>query len=365
MSNQEPGSIAGRLSVIDRFLPLWIFATMALGVGLGYFFPGIAGVFDALRIGTVSLPITVGLLWMMYPVLTKVKYEELSRVATAWRLFGVSIILNWVIGPIIMFGLAWLFLADFPEYREGLIIIGLARCIAMVLIWNLLAGGDSEYCAALVALNSVFQMLFYPVLAYFYVTVASSWVGGSEASVMQISMWDIAKSVLIFLGVPLVAGIITRYGVIRRRGREWFEESFAPRLGPTAMVGLLFTIFVMFSMKGEYIVSLPMDVLRISAPLLVYFILMFGVSFILARALKFAYPQTATISFTASSNNFELAIAVAVGTFGINSGQALATVVGPLIEVPALIGLVYVSLWAKKFFSARNGGEGYENGRPA
>lgn len=278
--------------------------------------------------------------------------------ATAWRMFGVSIILNWLIGPLIMFGLAWLFLADFSEYREGLIIIGLARCIAMVLIWNLMAGGDSEYCAALVALNSVFQMLFYPVLAYFYVTVASSWVGGSGASVMQMSIWDISKSVLIFLGVPLAAGIITRYSVIRRRGREWFEQSFAPKLGPTAMVGLLFTIFVMFSMKGEYIVSLPMDVLRISVPLLVYFILMFGVAYILSWALKFAYPQTATISFTAASNNFELAIAVAVGTFGINSGQALATVVGPLIEVPVLLGLVYVSLWAKKFLFNRNGAVG-------
>ncbi len=365
MSNQASSSVVGRLSVIDRFLPLWIFTTMALGVGLGYLFPGIAGVFDALRIDTVSLPIAIGLLWMMYPVLTKVKYEELSRVATAWRLFGVSIILNWLIGPLIMFGLAWLFLADFPEYREGLIIIGLARCIAMVLIWNLLAGGDSEYCAALVALNSVFQMLFYPVLAYFYVTVASSWVGGSGASVVQVSMWDIAKSVLIFLGIPLAAGIITRYSVIRRRGREWFEQSFAPRLGPTAMVGLLFTIFVMFSMKGEYIVTLPMDVLRISVPLLVYFILMFGVAYILSWALKFAYPQTATISFTAASNNFELAIAVAVGTFGINSGQALATVVGPLIEVPALIGLVYVSLWAKKFLFNRNGAARHERDQPA
>jgi ACR3 family arsenite transporter len=322
---------------------------MAVGVGAGYFFPEIASVFDVLRIDTVSLPIAIGLLWMMYPVLTRVKYEELSKVATAWKMFSLSIVLNWLIGPAIMFGLAWLFLADFPEYREGLIITGLARCIAMVLIWNLLAQGDCDYCAALVALNSIFQMLFYSVLAYFYITVASSWISGGAATVVQVSMWDIARSVLIFLGVPLVAGIITRYAVIHGKGRQWFEEVFVPHLSPTAMIGLLFTIFVMFSMKGELIVALPMDVLRIAAPLLAYFILMFGVAYLISWMLRFAYAQTATISFTAASNNFELAIAVAVGTFGINSGQALATVVGPLIEVPALIGLVYVSLWARKF----------------
>ena len=355
MSNQAPGTVVGRLSILDRFLPVWIFLTMALGVGLGYVFPEIAAVFDILRIDTVSLPIAIGLLWMMYPVLTRVKYEELSRVATAWKMFGVSIILNWLIGPVIMFGLAWLFLADLPEYREGLIITGLARCIAMVLIWNLLAGGDNDYCAVLVALNSVFQMLFYSVLAYFYITIASAWISGDEATVVRVSMWDIAKSVFIFLGIPLVAGVITRFTVIRRKGRPWFEGVFVPRLGPTAMVGLLFTIFVMFSMKGEYIVSLPLDVLRIAVPLLAYFILMFGVAYLLSWALKFVYPQTASISFTAASNNFELAIAVAVGTFGINSGQALATVVGPLIEVPVLIGLVYVSLWAKKFLFREDG----------
>ncbi|MEE9399307.1 MAG: ACR3 family arsenite efflux transporter [Dehalococcoidales bacterium] len=353
--SKNTATVVGRLSIIDRFLPVWIFLTMAVGVGLGYAFPEIATAFDILRIDTVSLPIAIGLLWMMYPVLTKVKYEELSKVATAGKMFGVSIILNWVIGPVIMFGLAWLFLADLPEYREGLIITGLARCIAMVLIWNQLAGGDNEYCAILVALNSVFQMFFYSILAYFYVTVASSWIAGSEASVVHVSIWDIAKSVLIFLGIPLVAGIITRFTVLRYKGRQWFEETFAPRLSPTAMIGLLFTIFVMFSMKGEYIVSLPMDVLRIAVPLLFYFLLMFGVSYVLSWALKFAYPQTATISFTAASNNFELAIAVAVGTFGINSGQALATVVGPLIEVPALIALVYVSLWAKRYFFNSDG----------
>ncbi len=354
MCSDTTSNVAARLSIIDRFLPVWIFLTMAFGVAMGYLFPEIASIFDILRIDTVSLPIAIGLLWMMYPVLTKVKYEELSKIATAWKMFGVSIILNWLMGPSIMFGLAWLFLGNYPEYREGLIITGLARCIAMVLIWNLLAEGDNEYCAVLVALNSIFQMLFYSVLAYFYITVASSWLSGDEASIIRVSMWDIAKSVLIFLGIPLVAGIITRFSFIKYKGRNWFEQAFAPRLSPTAMVGLLFTIFVMFSMKGEYIVNLPMDVLRIAAPLLAYFVLMLGVAYILSWALRFAYSQTATISFTAASNNFELAIAVAVGTFGINSGQALATVVGPLIEVPTLIGLVYVSLWARKFlFNSR------------
>ena len=355
MNNTQPKIAAGKLSIIDRFIPILIFATMALGVSLGHTFPNIASVFDILRIGTVSLPIAVGLLWMMYPVLTKVKYEELSKVAKAWKMFGVSAILNWVIGPAIMFGVAWLFLYDLPEYREGLIIVGLARCIAMVLIWNLLAGGDNEYCAVLVALNSVFQMLFYPVLAYFYITIASSWVTGGEAHIIRISMWDIAKSVLIFLGIPLVAGVITRFTLIQHKGREWFEQKFAPKLSPMAMIGLLFTIFVMFSMKGEYIVDLPMDVLRIAIPLLVYFVLMFGASYILCWLLGFRYQYTATQSFTAASNNFELAIAVAVSTFGIASGQALATVVGPLIEVPVLIGLVYVSLWAKRFFFSSDG----------
>jgi len=355
MSSGSPANVVGRLSIIDRFIPVWIFLTMALGVGMGYLFPEIASIFDVLRIDTISLPIAIGLLWMMYPVLTKVRYEELSKVAQAWKMFGVSIVLNWLIGPAIMFGLAWLFLASYPEYREGLIITGLARCIAMVLIWNLLAEGDNEYCAVLVALNSIFQMLFYSVLAYFYITIASSWLSGGEATVVRVSMWDIAKSVLIFLGIPLVAGIITRFSIIHRKGKTWFDQVFAPRLSPTAMIGLLFTIFVMFSMKGEYIVTLPMDVLRIAAPLLTYFVLMFGISYLISWALKFVYAQTATISFTAASNNFELAIAVAVGTFGINSRQALATVVGPLIEVPVLIGLVYVSLWARKFLFVSDG----------
>jgi ACR3 family arsenite transporter len=346
--------VVRQLSLLDRFLPLWIFLAMAVGVGLGYAFPGIATAFDALRIDTVSLPIAIGLLWMMYPVLAKVKYEELGKVATAWKMFSVSAVLNWVIGPAIMFVLAWVFLPDQPEYRTGLIIVGLARCIAMVLIWNMLAEGDAEYCAVLVALNSVFQIIMYSPLAYLYLRVVPGWFGADTAAV-GVTMWDIAKSVLIFLGIPLAAGIITRFSLIRRRGLDWYETAFMPRLGPTAIIGLLFTIVVMFSMKGEVIVTLPLDVLRIAIPLVVYFGVMFAVSWVVSWLFRFPYADTATQSFTAASNNFELAIAVAVGAFGIASGQALATVVGPLIEVPVLIGLVYVALWARRFFFKADG----------
>jgi ACR3 family arsenite transporter len=346
--------VVRQLSLLDRFLPLWIFGAMAVGVGLGYVFPGIATGFDALRIDTVSLPIAIGLLWMMYPVLAKVKYEELGKVATAWKMFSISAVLNWVIGPAIMFVLAWVFLPDLPEYRTGLIIVGLARCIAMVLIWNMLAEGDAEYCAVLVALNSVFQIIMYSPLAYLYLRVIPGWFGADTAAV-GVTMWDIAKSVLIFLGIPLAAGIITRFSLIRRRGLEWYENEFMPRLGPTAIIGLLFTIIVMFSMKGEVIVTLPLDVLRIAIPLVVYFGVMFAVSWVVSWLFGFPYADTATQSFTAASNNFELAIAVAVGAFGIASGQALATVVGPLIEVPVLIGLVYVALWARRFFFRPDG----------
>jgi len=347
-------SVVKRLSLLDRFLPLWIFLAMAVGVGLGYVFPGIATGFDALRIDTVSLPIAIGLLWMMYPVLAKVKYEELGKVATAWKMFSVSVVLNWIIGPAIMFILAWVFLPDLPEYRTGLIIVGLARCIAMVLIWNMLAEGDAEYCAVLVALNSVFQIIMYSPLAYLYLRVIPGWFGADTAAV-GVTMWDIAKSVLIFLGIPLAAGIITRFSLIRRRGQEWYETRFMPRLGPTAIIGLLFTIIVMFSMKGEVIVTLPLDVLRIAIPLVIYFGVMFAVAWVVSWLFRFPYADTATQSFTAASNNFELAIAVAVGAFGIASGQALATVVGPLIEVPVLIGLVYVALWARRFFFRPDG----------
>ncbi|NIN64858.1 MAG: ACR3 family arsenite efflux transporter [Anaerolineae bacterium] len=344
--------VVGRLSVLDRFLPVWIFLAMALGVLAGYVWPGIADVSDALRIDTVSLPIAIGLLWMMYPVLAKVKYEELGKVAQAWEQFGVSLTLNWVIGPMIMFILAWVLLPDLPQYRTGLIIVGLARCIAMVLIWNMLAGGDSEYCAVLVALNSVFQIVMYSPLAYFYLRVVPGWLG-AEGTVVDISMGDIAKSVLIFLGIPLAAGIITRFTMLRRRGEEWYDNVLMPRLGPTALVGLLFTIVVMFSMQGEKILAAPLDVLRVAIPLVVYFSLMFAVSFWLSIWRKFPYELAATQSFTAASNNFELAIAVAVGTFGIASQEALATVIGPLIEVPVLIGLVYVALWIQRAFFAR------------
>lgn len=339
----QRGAIFGRLSLLDRFLPLWIFLAMAAGVILGAIFPGIQDTFDSLRIDTVSFPIAIGLLWMMYPVLAKVKYEEMGRLHQQGRLFGVSILQNWIIGPALMTALAWLFLSDYPEYRTGLIIVGLARCIAMVLIWNMLAGGDSEDCAALVALNSVFQIVMYSPLAYFYLTVVPRWFGASTAEV-GVTMGDIAKSVLIFLGIPLLAGIITRFTLIRQRGRAWYDGEFAPRLGRSAIIGLLFTIVVMFSMQGEKIVDNPVDVLRIAVPLLVYFMLMFLLSFFLSHRLGFKYSESATLSFTAASNNFELAIAVAVGAFGIASGQALATVVGPLIEVPVLIGLVYVAL---------------------
>ncbi len=346
---RDGGPIVERLSRLDRFLPLWIFLAMAVGVGAGRIWPGIAGVFDALRIDTVSLPIAIGLLWMMYPVLAKVKYEELGKVAQAWEQFGVSLVLNWIVGPVIMFILAWVLLPDLPHYRTGLIIVGLARCIAMVLIWNMLAGGDSEYCAVLVALNSVFQIVMYSPLAYLFLRVVPGWLS-AEGTVVNIGMGDIARSVLIFLGIPLAAGIITRFTMIRRKGDEWYDTVLMPRLGPTALVGLLFTIVVMFSMQGEKIVAAPLDVLRVAIPLVIYFLLMFAVSFVISVWRKFPYELAATQSFTAASNNFELAIAVAVGTFGIASQEALATVIGPLIEVPVLIGLVYVALRVRGLF---------------
>jgi ACR3 family arsenite transporter len=340
-------SVFQRLSLLDRFLPLWIFAAMALGVILGAVAPGIKDVFNALSIGTVSFPIAIGLLWMMYPVLAKVKYEELGKVAQAWEQFSVSLVLNWIIGPIIMFILAWVFLPDLPHFRTGLIIVGLARCIAMVLIWNMLAGGDSEYCAVLVALNSIFQIVMYSPLAYLFLVVIPGWFG-VQGTAVNIGMGDIAKSVLIFLGIPLAAGIITRFYFLRARGEEWYETRLMPRLGPTAMVGLLFTIVVMFSMQGDKILAAPLEVLRVAIPLLVYFVIMFFTSFALSLWRKFPYELAATQSFTAASNNFELAIAVAVGTFTIASQEALAAVIGPLIEVPVLIGLVYVALWIKQ-----------------
>lgn len=347
LSASAPAQSAGvmkRLSTLDRFLPIWIFAAMALGIGLGNAFPGLPPALDSIKLDTVSLPIAVGLLWMMYPVLAKVKYEKIPAIASNWKMAGTSLLLNWVIGPAIMFILAWTLLPDHPHYRTGLILVGLARCIAMVLIWNMLARGDNEYAAVLVAINSIFQIFMYTVLGYFYLTLLPRWLG-AEGTILNISMWDIAKSVLIFLGIPLLAGFLTRAILTRVKGDEWYDTKFMPRLGPTAIIGLLFTIVMMFSLKGEVILALPFDVVRIAIPLLLYFAIMFLVSFFVSWLFKFGYPDTATISFTAASNNFELAIAVAIAVFGLYSGEALATVVGPLVEVPVLIGLVYVSLW--------------------
>ncbi|MBI5649805.1 MAG: ACR3 family arsenite efflux transporter [Chloroflexi bacterium] len=352
LARPKSENVFQQLGLLDRFLPVWIFFAMALGVILGAVTPGIKNLFNALSIGTVSFPIAIGLLWMMYPVLAKVKYEELGKVAQAWEQFSVSLILNWLIGPVVMFALAWMFLPDLAQFRTGLIITGLARCIAMVLIWNMLAGGDSEYCAALVALNSVFQIVMYSPLAYFFLMIVPGWFG-MKGTLVNIEMWDIAKSVLIFLGIPLVAGIITRFYFLRTRGKDWYETELMPRLGPTAMIGLLFTIVVMFSMQGDKILAAPLDVVRVAVPLGVYFIAMFFLSFALSLWRKFSYELATTQSFTAASNNFELAIAVAVGTFGIASPEALATVIGPLIEVPVLIALVYVALWLKRAWFTR------------
>lgn len=337
-------SVFSKLSTLDRFLPIWIFVAMAFGIGLGNFFPQLGPALDSVKLDTVSLPIAIGLLWMMYPVLAKVKYGKMSQVAANWKMSGISLFLNWIVGPALMFTLAWLFLPDYPEYRTGLILVGLARCIAMVLIWNMLACGDNEYATVLVAINSVFQIIMYTVLGYFYLTVVPQWLGG-EAIALDVSMWEIAKSVLIFLGIPLAAGFLTRLILTRAKGEEWYETKFVPRLSPTAIIGLLFTIVMIFSLKGEVIIERPLDVVRIALPLVIYFLIMFSVSFAISYLLKFPYADTATISFTAAGNNFELAIAVSIGVFGLASGEALATVVGPLIEVPVLIALVYLSLW--------------------
>ena len=340
-------SIVKKLSTLDRFLPVWIFLAMALGLGLGRTWPGIGPALDRVKVDTVSLPIAIGLLWMMYPVLAKVRYGELGHVAARGKLLGLSLAFNWLVGPLLMFALAWLFLPDLPHYRTGLILIGLARCIAMVLIWNLLACGSNELAAVLVALNSLFQILFYSVLGWLFITVIPTWLGIGGAA-LHISMLDIAKSVTIFLGVPLVAGALTRFILVRRRGENWYEKVFLPRLGPTALLGLLYTIVLMFAMQGDKILAHPLDVLRIAAPLLVYFVIIFLAAFLLARKLGCSYEETTAVAFTAAGNNFELAIAVAVGVFGITSGEALAGVVGPLIEVPALIALVYLALWLRR-----------------
>jgi ACR3 family arsenite transporter len=346
-----------RLSTLDRFLPLWIFLAMAIGIGLGRVYPELGIALDRVQLGGVSVPIAIGLLWMMFPVLAKVRYESVGAHIQETKLLSTSLLLNWVLGPLVMLGLAWLFLPDLPAYRNGLVLIGLARCIAMVLIWNSLACGSGELAAVLVALNSVFQILTYSVLGWLYLTVVPHWFG-ADTTTLHVSMGQIARSVGIFLGVPLVAGFLTRKLLVARRGTTWYDDTFMPKFGPTALLGLLYTIVLMFAMQGHRILELPLDVLRIALPLLVYFALMFGLAFWLSRRLGFDYEATASLSFTAAGNNFELAIAVAIGTFGLGSGEALAAVVGPLIEVPALIGLVYVSLWARsRFFRTDELGE--------